>query len=288
MRRLLLFFLLIWSALGQAAPSTLQTVPAAYKGRFRPLEAYARLWLYDFYHHQKIIKKHLGLFQTPDRSALEWLWKVNFLGHTPWDEAPLFWIHHFTLKDLLGLPAKTDYFSYNQLYQAVFEDKESNLNLVRQLLLYHFAKAYRHSGNRARSEKQELTQLASGLWVIFKGDDIVVAATPKIPPWHHLKPGFVLLTNGRASIDKIEKQNKVWVEEIQHLLGLLQQFAQLSRSDVHDEFLSIVNELRAQNLTPQEIAHRIETQYPLKSRLSQAGSLFRCCLPEKIRVNGIR
>jgi hypothetical protein len=53
-----------------------QEIPAAYQGRFRPADAYARLWLYDFCHSQSFDK-------TP---ALDLIWKLHVLGHSFLDQ----------------------------------------------------------------------------------------------------------------------------------------------------------------------------------------------------------
>jgi len=85
-------------------------LPVACKGRFCSLEASARLWLYDIYHKQELKQS-----DTSDTSALGLLWRLHFLGHTPWDNTPLFWIHYAQVKEMGGLPLNQDRFSYNDL-----------------------------------------------------------------------------------------------------------------------------------------------------------------------------
>ncbi len=82
--------------------------PVLYKGRFRPAEAYARLWLYDLHHAQSIKGKDSG-------NALDFLWKLHFSGHEQFDAIPLFWIGSAKIKSLLNIEKKQNRFSYIEL-----------------------------------------------------------------------------------------------------------------------------------------------------------------------------
>lgn len=95
--------------------STSEEVPIMGQGRFRPLETYAQLWLYGFYHNQEIKKEHLPAIPSKDGNALSVLWHMHFNGHNKWDNAPIFRIHRADLKSALGLDMRSDYFSYNTL-----------------------------------------------------------------------------------------------------------------------------------------------------------------------------
>ena len=55
----------------------LQEIPVAYKGRFRPLDAMARLWLEENYHRQTIKAAHLNDFHIAGPSALSFFGKYN-------------------------------------------------------------------------------------------------------------------------------------------------------------------------------------------------------------------
>jgi ABC-type transport system involved in cytochrome c biogenesis permease subunit len=85
-------FLWIVPAYSAIDASPLASLPAAYKGRFRPADSYARLWLYDIYHRQSLAQADLKAFHTSSRSALDLLWQLHFLGPEPWEKAPLFWM----------------------------------------------------------------------------------------------------------------------------------------------------------------------------------------------------
>jgi ABC-type transport system involved in cytochrome c biogenesis permease subunit len=52
--------------------------PVLYKGRYRPAEAYARLWLYDLYHDFTLKERDLAPFQTDTSTALNILWSKEF------------------------------------------------------------------------------------------------------------------------------------------------------------------------------------------------------------------
>lgn len=95
--------------------SPLASLPAAYKGRFRPADTYARLWLYDMSHRQSLSATEAEAFLTPSRSALDLMWQLHFLGKTAWEEAPLFWLSRADLKAYYHLDLKRARFSYREL-----------------------------------------------------------------------------------------------------------------------------------------------------------------------------
>jgi ABC-type transport system involved in cytochrome c biogenesis permease subunit len=105
-----LLFLIAFPIAAQAKIDSLAELPVAYKGRIRPMEAYARLWLEELYQQQ----------QLPKESALNLLWSLHFFGHTPWNETPLFFIRNRELKQLLKLNPSQSHFSYTQLTDLLF------------------------------------------------------------------------------------------------------------------------------------------------------------------------
>ncbi|MFI0434238.1 MAG: cytochrome c biogenesis protein [Parachlamydiaceae bacterium] len=90
-------------------------VPVLYKGRYRSLEAYTHLWLYEHYHASALKNGDLTSFYTTSKSASQFLWSLEILGHAPFKESPLFWIGSAELKKMAGVPLKQDRFSYRQL-----------------------------------------------------------------------------------------------------------------------------------------------------------------------------
>lgn len=263
------FLLLISTCLSKADASFdstfLRELPTAYKGRFRPMDAYARLWLYDLSHSEQI--------ESEDLSALELIWTLHFFGHTPWDNTPLFWISDKQLKTILGITQNR--LSYRELTYFIEEDSASNLRLMQPLLHYHFLKNYRHAGNRSKSKRLELSELSPGLWAALQGEQIVVTATPKQSPWHHLKQGFVI---GNAA-EAHENQFKHTAEAIQQLVSVSKQFGVLG-STIDDDYKITLEKLRAENHTPVEMAQQLENQYPLFQRLLRSDILLKV-LPSK-------
>lgn len=260
----------------------LQEIPVAYKGRFRPLDAMARLWLEENYHRQTIKAAHLNDFHIAGPSALSLLWKIQFTGHSNWDDIPLFWIYPAHLKHLLGLPVKDNYFSYHQLFQAIYENKNTNLSVIKELITYHFLKAYYDSANRSGSDKLELLHLASGLWATFKQNQIVVVKAPKTPPWQNLHEGFIVTDNLSQLGPKYVNQKRALNDEILSLLQELNQFAQFDGPYAKDEkeYETLYHELLQRKATPAQIAEVLEHEYPLNHRIFHAGSLLKV-LPVK-------
>lgn len=267
-RFLLLLLMIIFPKLLPA----LETA-SAYKGRIRPTEAYARLWLYDFYHNQSIKPKHAQAFQAT--SAQELLWKMNFLGHSPWDKAPLFWIHYAKLKQILGLTQSEDYFSYNQLSQALYGDKESNLRLVKPLLAYQFIKAYLDPTNRSRSEKIELTSIAPGLWLKWVDNNIIVIAIPQGVFWKFLKPEMVILSNAPKQLSSYLNEQRMITEEALTLISLIQQYEAIAPPPTNALLSTQLLPLQHSKQSPKEIALSLESQFPLRERIEKSGPLLK-------------
>lgn len=92
--------------------------PVLYKGRFRPAEAYGRLWLYDIAHRQTLKKEDLEQFHASTTSALAFLWQLEFNGRDTYQNAPLFWVGSADLKRWVGLPLLRDRFSFLELQTA--------------------------------------------------------------------------------------------------------------------------------------------------------------------------
>lgn len=115
----ILFFLFLTNFLHANQSSESLEFPVLAQGRFRPAEAYARLWLYEFYHAPAIKKGDLSSFKLQNPSALHFLWKLNFLGSSAFLDAPLFWIGSAEEKINLGLHPKQDRWSYQALKNAL-------------------------------------------------------------------------------------------------------------------------------------------------------------------------
>lgn len=124
---ILLFFLAFTLPLEgiEMDASPLASVPASYKGRFRPADTYARLWLSDISHRQTF---HTSAMNFP---ALNLLWELHFVGKSPWEDAPLFWIQKADLKQQYHLDPRQSRFSYRDLKQRGIQNE--NLHHFEQL-----------------------------------------------------------------------------------------------------------------------------------------------------------
>jgi ABC-type transport system involved in cytochrome c biogenesis permease subunit len=187
MTRIFLLISCCIAAFLQAGP---EVIPSAYQGRIRPLEATARLWLYNQSHTQK--------------EALQFAWNLHLKGYEAFSDTPFFWIQHAETKTLLGLDPKKSRFSYNELRQAMIESSQTNLALINELISHHFDQALLSPQNRSGSTRLELNSLSQGLWVAKKGDYAVIAEAPKTIPWHHLKPGMTIKRSSKkATVDEL-------------------------------------------------------------------------------------
>jgi ABC-type transport system involved in cytochrome c biogenesis permease subunit len=118
-----LIFLIGFSfALLNAQPE--QDFPVLYKGRYRPAEAYARLWLNEIYHSQTLKHKDWPAFHTTSSSPLNLLWSFNTRGHLPYEHAPLFWIGSFEIKQFAQLPVQKDRFSFLELQHSLHQKNQ--------------------------------------------------------------------------------------------------------------------------------------------------------------------
>lgn len=95
-----------------------QEFPVLYQGRYRPAEAYGRLWLYEISHRQTLSKQDFEQFHSTNASPLPFLWSLEFNGNTAYQNVPLFWIGPAELKRLAGLPLKRNRFTFIELQTA--------------------------------------------------------------------------------------------------------------------------------------------------------------------------
>lgn len=240
------FCLLLLLVISNGYASEFEMVPTAYQGRFRPTEAYARLWLYDNYHREQIKSGDRGAFESDDGSALNLLWQIHLRGHEPWDEAPLFWIRQAGLKSLLGLPPKQDRFSYALLRDKLEKDEKPNLNIMRTLIPYYALENYNAPTNRSGGTSLELTQLSKGLWVKLSGDEVIIKKAPSHAPWHFLRKGMTFPSN-----------------PLKNARGIA------------DEFSELIHKLNSFAVIQKKGALKQVTELPLIEQLRGAGSTFK-------------
>lgn len=256
--------------------SETHSLPISYQGRIRPAEAYARLWLYDFYHSQSVKKEHWEAFNQHSPSALALIWQIHFLGHEPFIHTPLFFISSTAAKQMAGLPLSQNYFSYQELYQAFYENKESNANLAKALILHHASKAFSSHG---QPRTIELSNLTPGLWVKQHQARFIITMIPESSFWKAFQPGQSI--SNRLE----ENQNTRTIEEISHLIFALQQFKtfQGGHLKLEQEFQHAFESLKTQQLAPQQIQQSLEKDFPLIERLRHAGFILKA-LPSRYHV----
>ena len=190
------------------------TSPIAHQGRFRPIDSYSKQWLFNLYNRHEI--KNSDLKHFDGKSSEELAWHMHFNGIEPWQQSPLFWIQSTKLKSALGLKIKNSRFSYQQIYQAIYLNEQSNLNLMQQLIPHTFEKAYNDPSNRGKSTHLELKNLTAGLWVNYQNNQLSISAAPTTPLWKFLKPGMVIGTLNHVQA----------LDEGLELIGKLQMFSQ--------------------------------------------------------------
>lgn len=134
-----------------------QELPAVHQGRFHPLSSISKLWLYDLYHQQQLKTADLPAFHTDEKSSLDLIWRIHFSGHSPWDNAPLFWVHYAESKSILGLNAIQDRFSFNELSHLLNKDKENELLAVNIPSIYRNELLHLLDSLRAYANHQKIS-----------------------------------------------------------------------------------------------------------------------------------
>lgn len=251
----------------------MRNLPVSYKGRIRPLDAYARLWLQDFYGAEEISSEHLAGFHLPEGSALELMWQMHFLGHAPWDDAPLFHIKSPVLKKSLNLAEKSFYFSFNDLSRAIYKTKSTNIQFIKPILMHYFWLSYQSPLNRSKSPKQELKSLAPGLWLLLKDNQLIVVDYVSRIPWNFLEKGMVLVEN----ISDVEiASSKKSAEEATKLLSEMIFYKQIAgvNSTADAEFVKKFDLLTKSSLSSEKIGNELAAYYPLHERLQSADVLL--------------
>jgi ABC-type transport system involved in cytochrome c biogenesis permease subunit len=277
---LLLFFLPLF---GLQSQNPEKDFTVLYKGRFRPSEAYARLWLYDLYHHQSIKTSDLSSFHIGDHSALKFLLGLHVFGSSTWKTAPLFWIKSAELKKLAGLELKRERFSFQELDHAFYGNEETSQIIFNYLATYEYLQSYLNPFNYTLSERFEMKNLLPGLWVQFNRSDLIITSVPeKKKYWPFLTSGKVISKQVRENAPQLLREKKQVSEELLTLFANMRRFELLSGPILHldEAFETSFKDLYKQNLPPTKIAAALEKEYPLLSRLNAAGSLFQA-LPSK-------
>lgn len=276
----LIAILILLCSLGSSSFSyalSKEEMPVSYKGRFRPADAYAKLWLYELYHAQELKKGALeskGLF--PD-SSLDFLWHLHFLGSSDSEETPLFWIQTADLKKKAGLDLLYSRFSYKELTEALYHNDQTSVQLFGPLALSQFLQLYTEPSNRSQTDYFELSKLAPGLWLGFENDGITVKASPDTVPWSYFSAGQLLASQARQNPKKLLAAHRSHTEELTTLLSNLQHFKELTGTVNKNEkaYDDAFQALKIKKIDPKEIEQNLEQRFPLMQRLRSAGSILK-------------
>lgn len=182
----------------------LRDMPILYQGRFRPMEAYSRLWLEERYGNPSIYRKDLASFPGSDGSALDVLWRWMLNQETLF-QAPLFKIPSALQAAFKNGPT---HLSYQEL-KEILQGSHLRSHFLWTLLLAHHAKEL-----KVDSQPVELPLLAQGLFVKREKDMLQIVKVPLKGFSSHLQVGE---TFSLATIDPVQAQAfvdllRVWAE----------------------------------------------------------------------------
>lgn len=182
----------------------LRDMPILYQGRFRPMEAYSRLWLEQRYGNPSIYRKDLAFFPGSDGSALDifWRWALN---QETLLKAPLFKVPPILQSVFQNSPTHISY----QEMQEVLQGSHSNSHFFWALLLSH------HIQNlNVTSQPIELPLLAEGLFVKRENKVLEVVKAPLKGASSHLQIGekFSLIDINPAQLQAFVELLGRWAE----------------------------------------------------------------------------
>lgn len=261
--------LLVCILLSMILPTTLSAeAPVAYKGRFRPFDAYQRLKLYDWHHAQKL----KGEEKLSGSQAFSF-WGLQVGGIERYSKVPLLWVENRALKQALSLDPQKQRFSYEELHGALFLNEAANLMVMRLLIPYAFNKQETQGREKWRGEKVELKQLSAGLWVRHSQDRLIIAAVPDSQPWNFIKPGMTF---------EITLMNADAGEEALALMGKLQELQSLNPVPLlNSVYTKRAAALSDQGYGAEELQPLLESALPLQQRIRQSGNELKM-LPGKL------
>lgn len=246
-------------------------VPVSYQGRILPAESYARQWVYNLSHQTDIREKNV----------FDLLWDLHFNGYQNVSRLPLFWIQLKAAGQLFGLGAERQRYSYQELNDA-YSNPSTKLNILKELISYHFSKAFLSQENRAGRTSIELRELVPGLRVQWLEGRLIIKSTPQSDPWLVLQEGMILAESVSLKTFEAIFANRPVAEEVERVLAELLKFERLRGREMIQEryYDNYFDKLTAEGLPPKDIGLQLEQKYPFVTRLENAGGLLRV-LPGK-------
>jgi ABC-type transport system involved in cytochrome c biogenesis permease subunit len=154
--RLSFLFFFYLSIFQQTALLSSEDFPVLYQGRYRPAEAYGRLWFYQIAHRQTLNRELSDAIGAQQRSPLNLLWLFEFSGSATTENEPLFWIGSLELKRFLHLPLDQRRFSYHTLQPFMLsEDPIKKMGVEEEWSrLAALVKEFETLQNQSRYEKR--------------------------------------------------------------------------------------------------------------------------------------
>ena len=206
-----------------------------------------------------------------------------FLGHTPWEDIPFFPVSNQDIQAQLNLPADNKRYSYRLLYALVYEQRDTNISLLKNIITYYFLKNYQSAPSP--TAKMELTDLQPGVWVELVEDKLMLLETPHSPLWNFLEPGRLIYEDPLHNAKNLLKKGKKQAEALSALLKSLSIFSALEGPTLHTQanYEALKDSLTKQGFSGREILSRLESQFPLAKQLHEAGSTFKM-LPSRYQA----
>lgn len=225
---------ILWGHEIQANP-----VPVAFEGRYIPLDVYADCVLADS-------------IDIPSSNQLTFLFALQFFPQE-WSSQPLFLIH--------GQPT-----SYDAIKQKLIDDFQGSKRLAKAYLMQELAK--RPTSHR----REELKEIAQGLWIETKKEELIVFQTPEIFPWNLLPIGWVIGKRETILSDEINDS----AEECKKMLSCIRKFEWLTANyrKTEQQYLTAIAHLHKGAFSPEETSQILENQFPLPVRLNSGSHLL--------------
>lgn len=203
----------------------IELTPTLYKGRIRPFDVTARLWLNEVYHQTSIAEKDLKSFLTNRGDAVDFVYKLQTFGPELWSDAPLFYVGYVPFKEKLGLDLSQKRFSQNEIEKKLFQTRETNRAIMKEVFIYLFGKK---TGGIQKLKKVQIGEVDPDLRLSFYDNQLKISQLPKKHPLtRFFKENEILFEGSRDEMMGYSSSKKV----IEELFSLLERLDQVSKLD---------------------------------------------------------
>ncbi len=208
------------------SPPELGSLPVFYKGRIRPLDSCARLWMNEVYHRETLLPEHKKLLQFSQDAPVDFLRFLQSSSSSAIAALPFFWIEEEEIKSLLELKHDSERFSFEELRYAVEDVLAINLKVIEQMILSSFFKISRGT-TLFKGQKLHLKVINADIECLFFDHQLVVTSAPTLIPWHFLSS---LCCKRPYTIDLSQFQSAPCGTSLQALFFHFLQFKELRNS----------------------------------------------------------